>query len=89
MYVKLFYQKELYIYIYIYLRVPSFYSLSFEKTNVIHKKFGINEILQKLSSNVSTQIFWMYFLGKRFASGGADKCVIIWTNKLEGILKYT
>ncbi|CAB3993157.1 intraflagellar transport 122 homolog isoform X2, partial [Paramuricea clavata] len=27
--------------------------------------------------------------GKRFASGGADKCVIIWTNKLEGILKYT
>lgn len=27
--------------------------------------------------------------GKRFASGGADKCVIIWTNKLEGILKYS
>eukprot|EP00794_Sanderia_malayensis_P006236 gene6236-6953_t len=27
--------------------------------------------------------------GKRFASGGADKSVIIWTNKLEGILKYT
>ncbi|XP_067933831.1 intraflagellar transport protein 122 homolog isoform X2 [Watersipora subatra] len=27
--------------------------------------------------------------GKRFASGAADKCVIIWTNKLEGILKYT
>ncbi|RDD42914.1 Intraflagellar transport protein 122-like protein [Trichoplax sp. H2] len=27
--------------------------------------------------------------GKRFASGGADKCVIIWTCKLEGILKYT
>ncbi len=25
--------------------------------------------------------------GKRFASGGADKCVIIWTAKLEGILK--
>ena len=22
--------------------------------------------------------------GKRFASGGADKCVIIWTAKLEG-----
>ncbi|KAG1660681.1 Intraflagellar transport protein 122 [Nymphon striatum] len=27
--------------------------------------------------------------GKRFASGSADKIVIIWTNKLEGILKYS
>ncbi|XP_014675394.1 PREDICTED: intraflagellar transport protein 122 homolog [Priapulus caudatus] len=27
--------------------------------------------------------------GKRFASGSADKSVIIWTNKLEGILKYS
>ncbi|KXZ55139.1 hypothetical protein GPECTOR_3g29 [Gonium pectorale] len=27
--------------------------------------------------------------GKRFASGGADKTVIIWTSKAEGILKYT
>eukprot|EP00879_Flechtneria_rotunda_P020074 GHRR01021110.1.p1 GENE.GHRR01021110.1~~GHRR01021110.1.p1 ORF type:complete len:1138 (+),score=467.94 GHRR01021110.1:213-3626(+) len=28
------------------------------------------------------------FNGKRFASGGADKTVIIWTSKAEGILKY-
>eukprot|EP00052_Salpingoeca_macrocollata_P008243 m.65502 g.65502 ORF g.65502 m.65502 type:complete len:1216 (+) comp16496_c0_seq1:48-3695(+) len=27
--------------------------------------------------------------GKRFASGGADKMVIIWTDELEGILKYS
>ena len=27
--------------------------------------------------------------GKRFASGGADKTVIIWSSKAEGILKYT
>lgn len=27
--------------------------------------------------------------GKRFASGGADKCVIVWTNKLDGVLKYS
>lgn len=27
--------------------------------------------------------------GKKFASGSADKSVIIWTSKLEGILKYS
>lgn len=27
--------------------------------------------------------------GKKFASGGADKCVIVWTNKLDGMLKYS
>lgn len=27
--------------------------------------------------------------GKRFASGGADKNVIIWTSSMEAILKYS
>jgi len=27
--------------------------------------------------------------GKRFASGGADKTIIIWTDKAQGILKYS
>lgn len=27
--------------------------------------------------------------GKKFASGGADKSVIVWTNQLEGLLKYS
>lgn len=27
--------------------------------------------------------------GKRFATGSADKQVIIWTSKMEGILKYS
>lgn len=27
--------------------------------------------------------------GKKFASGGNDKSVIIWSNKFEGILKYS
>lgn len=29
------------------------------------------------------------FDGKKFASGGADKCVIVWNNKLDGVLKYS
>lgn len=27
--------------------------------------------------------------GKKFASGSSDKSVIIWTNKLDGLLKYS
>lgn len=27
--------------------------------------------------------------GKKFASAGADKAVIVWTNKMEGLLKYS
>ena len=28
-------------------------------------------------------------IGKKFASGGADKTVVIWTHELEGVLKFT
>lgn len=31
----------------------------------------------------------LYSTGKQFASGSADKSVIIWTSKLQGILRYT
>lgn len=27
--------------------------------------------------------------GKKFATGGADRCVIVWSFKLDGILKYS
>ena len=27
--------------------------------------------------------------GSRFASGGADKLVVIWTSELQGMLKYS
>lgn len=27
--------------------------------------------------------------GKRFATGGSDKSVVIWTNALQGALKYS
>ena len=47
------------------------------------------EVILNLLVGLNGELFINTFLGKRFASGGADKCVIIWTNKLEGILKYT
>ena len=35
-------------------------------------------------------VFMLYSIikGELFASGGADKSVILWKNNLEGILKY-
>jgi len=33
--------------------------------------------------------FFLSIPGQHFASGGADKSVIIWTSELEGVLKYT
>ncbi|KAK0064191.1 intraflagellar transport protein 122 [Biomphalaria pfeifferi] len=47
-------------------------------------------IIQSLKGHKETVYCVAYATdGKRFASGSADKSVIIWTNKLEGILKYT
>eukprot|EP00002_Diphylleia_rotans_P020025 TRINITY_DN3881_c0_g1_i2.p1 TRINITY_DN3881_c0_g1~~TRINITY_DN3881_c0_g1_i2.p1 ORF type:complete len:1192 (+),score=258.09 TRINITY_DN3881_c0_g1_i2:235-3810(+) len=48
------------------------------------------DLLQSLKGHKDTVYCVSYSKdGKRFASGGADKTVIIWTNKLEGILKYS
>ena len=33
--------------------------------------------------------FFLLIPGQHFASGSADKSVIIWTSELEGVLKYT
>ena len=33
-------------------------------------------------------LFVCFFVGKFFASGSADKHVIVWTEKFEGQLKY-
>ncbi|XP_059519635.1 intraflagellar transport protein 122 homolog isoform X3 [Myotis daubentonii] len=47
-------------------------------------------LLQSLKGHKDTVYCVAYAKdGKRFASGSADKSVIIWTSKLEGILKYT
>ncbi|KAJ1564634.1 hypothetical protein HK096_007006, partial [Nowakowskiella sp. JEL0078] len=48
------------------------------------------DLLQPLKAHKDTVFCLDYSAdGKRFASGGADKQVIIWSDKLEGILKYS
>lgn len=47
-------------------------------------------LLQSLTGHKDTVYCVAYASdGKKFASGGADKCVILWSNKLEGLLKYS
>lgn len=47
-------------------------------------------LLQSLAGHKDTVYCVEYASdGKKFASGGADKCVILWSNKLEGLLKYS
>ena len=48
------------------------------------------ELLHSLKGHKKTLYCVAYATdGKRFASGGEDKTVIIWTSKAEGILKYS
>ena len=48
------------------------------------------DLLHSLKGHKDTVYAVDYSLdGKRFASGGADKNIIIWTHKAEGILKYS
>lgn len=61
---------------------------------VAYAKDGAELVFTKNSLNQSSFCLNSYSLmrssaGKRFASGSADKSIIIWTSKLEGILKYT
>ena len=48
------------------------------------------ELLHSLKGHKDTLYCVAYARdGKRFASGGADKTIIIWTSKAEGILKFS
>lgn len=48
------------------------------------------DLLHQLKGHKNTVYCVAYAAdGKRFASGGADKSVIIWTSKAEGILRYS
>ena len=48
-------------------------------------------VLPSSNNDMTEQLFFFELEVIRLApiSGGADKCVIIWTSKLEGILKYS
>eukprot|EP00164_Ancoracysta_twista_P001588 GFYU01002082.1.p1 GENE.GFYU01002082.1~~GFYU01002082.1.p1 ORF type:complete len:1195 (-),score=419.63 GFYU01002082.1:77-3661(-) len=51
---------------------------------------GDGDLLHSLKGHKETVYCVAYSKdGKRFASGGADKTIIIWTSKAEGILKYS
>ena len=44
-----------------------------------HIRLGHGDVVNTLSYSTD---------GSRFASGGADKLVVIWTSELQGMLKY-
>jgi len=51
---------------------------------------AVGNLLQSLKGHKDTVYCVAYAKdGKRFASGSADKCVIIWSDTYEGLLKYS
>ena len=69
---------------------PLMVSLNFSSFGFVCLCYFSGSLIQPLKGHKDTVYCVAYARdGKRFASGGADKCVIIWTNKLEGILKYS
>lgn len=46
-------------------------------------------LLASLCPSIHLAPPWPLLPGQHFASGGADKTVIIWNHKLEGELKYS
>lgn len=51
---------------------------------------GDGTLLQSLKGHKDTVYCVAYARdGKKFASGSADKTVIVWTNKLDGLLKFS
>ena len=59
-------------------------------TRVLVYDAASGELLHSLKGHKDTLYCVAYARdGKRFASGGADKTIIIWTSKAEGILKFS
>lgn len=59
-------------------------------TRVLVYEPGEGTLIEALKGHKDTVFCVAYARdGKKFASGGLDKCVIIWTVKLEGLLKYS
>ncbi len=68
--------------------------MSFGKFLIFNKKqvydTADGEIINSLKGHKDTVYCVAYSRdGKLFASGGADKTVIIWTEELEGLMKYS
>jgi len=58
------------------------------RVNVYESAEG--KLIQSLKGHKGTVYCVAYSKdGKQFASGGADKTVIIWSDAFEGVLKYT